>query len=190
MEGSDRQTEEAVGSAERAAAEARPVTLVASPQHGGAAIAIGSQNLPWPGTGDDFTRYWFVAVSRKDLSVKVNVVGKDESSVPPELKALDHEEGYMLLVVTNALSYYKLPTGDLHTFLAGNGGGTGLNAIEQAAEQAGSAAGGRFIYALFSIFGEPMPGFERWSTSERVVLVASVRKFGGLWTPVQAPAAG
>ncbi|HEX9887774.1 MAG TPA: hypothetical protein VGA70_14850 [Longimicrobiales bacterium] len=163
------------------------VTIVAAGRSGGAWITHGNEYVQWPGTTDNSV-YWFVVFSRADMSIVANVASNSSSAVPPEIAKYAGDNGYILILVTNNLAYSKLPTGDLATFIAANGGGTRLTAAEQVAEHAGSAAGGWFVYGLLAILGEPQPGIEDYSLSHSVVLAASVRQFGGLWTPVNAPA--
>lgn len=170
------------------AGEVLPVTLVAAGSGGGSEIAYGDKRVNWPGKGDDFHQFWFAVFDRSDLSLVANVVSDSSSTVPAEIQKYAGNVDYILAVVTNALGYAQVPTGDLATFLADNGGGSGLTAAEQVAEQAGSAAGGRFVYALMSILGEPIAGIEGFSNGPKVVVPLSLRKFGESWTPVNAPA--
>lgn len=125
-------------------------------------MAYDTASVNRPSTGD-LNQYWFVVFPRQDMSIVANVV-----SPATRLREASHRGARPLL--------------------SDNGGGTALAAAEQAAEQAGSAAGRWFVYALITVMGEPIPSIEGDSPSQKVLLPISVTQFAGLWTPTARPA--
>jgi len=134
-----------------------PITLVSGQNT--INIACEKIKITWPQKTPD--QYLLLAVvNRKTLSSVACEVNTDLSSVPGSIQKYDGNSEYLLLVVSYKLNNYRMPSGDLLTFLDKNGAGPGLAKLLQCGKTI-SPTFGYYSYCLASTMGTET-GFENY----------------------------
>jgi hypothetical protein len=118
-------------------------------------IVIGKARVQ-PPNGILHNGYWAVVVSRKDLSVLVNINFTTNSVVPSEFTGYAGNDDYILILTTLSLHSDNLPVGAFYNFLIAHGAGAELKKLEQiyAALDCGSI--GSMGYSLVTVFDQTL----------------------------------
>jgi|GEM_PF-1399570 len=91
--------------------------------------------------------FWYVVVSLTNLTdVPVNIVSKDNSTVPPEVAHYAGRYDYMLCFCSLNGGVPYVPQGELYNFLELIGAADFLQRLEQVASQTGSALAQNYAY--------------------------------------------
>ncbi len=136
-------------------------------------LAIGnSAYYPQIGTNFDLPIFWYVIVDLQDnLNVVVNVTSQDNTTLPPQVTPYVNNPRYFLFFIGNSQPTYNLPQGTLYSTLLSIGSDTGLQVLEQIAEQIGTGAILNFSYVLGATLDtNDGGGFEAYGTSNYSVL--------------------
>lgn len=92
--------------------------------------------------------YWYVVVSRTDLSVVFNEMSTDNSSYPAGLSAYLGDSGFYVFISTYILRSDHLPVGQLFQLMEDLGATSNLEKVLQIANQVGT---GNYTNAAYSI---------------------------------------
>jgi hypothetical protein len=113
--------------------------------------------------------YWAVVVSRKDLSVLVNITFQSNSTIPSEFTGYAGNDDYVLILTTISLGSDNLPTGAFYNFLIQHGAGKELKRLEQIYAALNCGSIGSMGYSLVTVFDQTL-GIEHASCTEKILL--------------------
>lgn len=150
-------------------------------------IVFGTNNLSISASAGDC--YWVVVVDRTDLTIVQNFTFSDSSDVPPALVPYQDNSQYMMILTSNQLISYNLPTGDFYNFLVSVGAGPALQNLEQIYTALGSGYWTTMAYTLVAVF-DSSAGYEYSDYQNNVVvntltLIPVQVGSGVLYTPVE-----
>jgi hypothetical protein len=124
--------------------------------------------------------YWFVFLDANNPVNKVAefvVPATNNTSVPPDVDQYMTNPAYLFAVVTQFITTFDLPQGDLYDYLVSHGAGRQLQRFEQILTTVGCGTFGPMSYILTGQGGPPTsasPAYEASDTSTAAVLLMSL----------------
>jgi hypothetical protein len=138
-----------------------------------------SPNSPVPNS------YWFCVLDAKNPATKVAefvVAANNNTQVPDGLDKYMTDANYIIALATQSLSVFKVPQGNLYTYLKAHGAGRELDRLEQM-NVTYSCGNSSIVSYVLTTQGGSNFGYELGSDTSRARYLMSLRRPAGFDQP-------